>query len=245
MPNDLARDLRCALDPVVFAAERLQLDLDGWQAALLRDRLRRELLNVHRQGGKSKTTAVGVLHEGAYRCGSKTIVISPSKRQSGLLLAKVEELVGVAKIRTWPHPGDDPGLLLPAGELICLPGGEATTRGFDGCTWLICDEAARATSDDCVWNVPKRDIVAGLVVMLQSCELAAADVAGSEGGKLVGYELDQFAPGCNRARRCRRWCVITAGSSFLLACGGACMGLFSRVVFVRLTSASFSLLFRM
>jgi len=138
----LARDLRCALDPVVFAAERLSLALDPWQCDVLRGRRLRELLNVTRQGGKSKSTAVGVLHEGNYRA-SKTIVISPSQRQSSLLLASVQELAELAKIRTRPHPGDDPGLLLPRGELICLPGAEATTRGFGGCTWLIVDEAAR------------------------------------------------------------------------------------------------------
>lgn len=143
MASDLARDLRCALDPVVFAAERLGLDLDPWAAQLLRERLSRELLNIHRQGGKSTSTAAGALHEGTYVERSKTVVISPSQRQSSLLLASVEEMAERAKIRARPHPGEDPGLLLPRGELIALPGAEATTRGLARCTWLIVDEAAR------------------------------------------------------------------------------------------------------
>ena len=50
--------------------------------------------------------------------------------------------------------------------------------------------AARATSDDCVWNVPKRDIVAGLVVMLQSGELAIA--AGIPDAPVLVGELVNF-----------------------------------------------------
>ncbi len=139
----LTADFRHALDPVLWSREKLQLELDPWQCDLLRSRGLRELVNVTRQGGKSTSTAAGVLHEGTYVAASKTIVISPSQRQSSLLLQKVEEFAELAKIRTRPHPGEDPGLLLPSGEFIALPGNEATTRGFGGCTWLIVDEAAQ------------------------------------------------------------------------------------------------------
>jgi hypothetical protein len=143
LPSDLARDLRYAMNPVLFAAERLGLDLDPWAARLVRDRGQRELVNVTRQGGKSTSTAAGALHEGAYVERSKTVVISPSQRQSSLLLASVQEMAERAKVRIRPHPGEDPGLLLPRGEFIALPGAEATTRGLARCTWLIVDEAAR------------------------------------------------------------------------------------------------------
>ena len=147
----LASDLRHALDVNAFCRDRLQLELDAWQLELLRSRGLRELLNVTRQGGKSMSTAAAALHEGVYVDRSKTIVISPSARQSNLLLARVEEFAERAKVRTRPHPGDDPGLLLPSGELIVLPGAEATTRGFDRCTWLIVDEAARVP-DALFWS---------------------------------------------------------------------------------------------
>lgn len=136
-------DLRYALDPVLFARERLGLELDGWQRELLRRRGLRELVNVTRQGGKSTSTAAAVLHECSYVPRSKVIVISPSQRQSSLLLSSVAEFADRAKIRTRPHSGEDPGLLLPSGQFIALPGLEATTRGFSGCTWLVVDEAAR------------------------------------------------------------------------------------------------------
>jgi len=139
----LARDLRQALDPVAFCRDRLQLELDPQQARLVRARAHRALVNCTRQWGKSTTTAIAALHEGAYRPGSKTIVLSPTQRQSSLLLAKVQVFAERAKIAAKPLGGEDPGLRLPAGVLVALPGSEATTRGFDACTWLILDEAAR------------------------------------------------------------------------------------------------------
>ena len=71
------------------------------------------------------------------------IVLRPTQRQCSLLLAKVEGFAERAKIATKTLGGEDPGLRLPAGVLVSLPGSEATTRGFDACTWLIIDEAAR------------------------------------------------------------------------------------------------------
>lgn len=139
----LAGDLRASLDPVYFARERLSLTLDPMQAALLRKRSRRSLLNCTRQWGKSTTTAATALHEGAYVPRSKTIILSPTQRQSSLLLNKVQEFAELAKIHVKPLGGEDPGLRLPAGVLIALPGAEATTRGFDACTWLVIDEASR------------------------------------------------------------------------------------------------------
>lgn len=147
----LASDLACALDPVRFCTDRLRFAPDAWQVGLLQRRGLRELVNVARQGGKSTSTAAAVLHEGAYARGSKTIVISPSQRQSNLLLDCVREFAARARVCVRPRPGEDPGLLLPAGELIALPGAEATTRGFAGCTWLIVDEAARV-SDALFWS---------------------------------------------------------------------------------------------
>jgi hypothetical protein len=140
----LADDLRDALDPVSFAAARCGVVLDPVQSALLLSPGRRELLNCTRQWGKSTTTSLGVLHEACYRRGSRTIVVSPSQRQSDLLLASVEGFAARAQLSYERLAGADPGLRLAAGgEVIALPASEATTRGFAGCTWLIVDEAAR------------------------------------------------------------------------------------------------------
>ena len=140
----LSADLACSLDPVRFASDRLGLELDPVQAGLLRRRSRRSLLNCCRQWGKSTTTGVGALHESEFREGSRTIILSPSQRQSSLLLAVIESQAEKARIRTRPLVVEGvAGLRMAGGEVIALPSAEATTRGFAGCTWLIVDEAAR------------------------------------------------------------------------------------------------------
>ena len=146
----LGSDLRSALDPVHFAAKRLAIVPDEHQAALLRAGSRRSLVLCTRQWGKSTTTAIGALHAGNYVAGSKTIIISPTKRQSGLLLEKVAAYAALAGVAARPLSGEDPGLALPQGVVLALPGSEATTRGFDACTWLIVDEAARVSDE--LWH---------------------------------------------------------------------------------------------
>ena len=55
---DMAIELRCALDPVAFAVERLGFHPDPWQADVLRLSDKNTLLNCSRQAGKSTTTAL-------------------------------------------------------------------------------------------------------------------------------------------------------------------------------------------
>ncbi len=144
----LLRDLRWSLDPVSFFEEALQFEADPHQKKLLRSRSRRQLLNCTRKWGKSTTTAAAVLHECSYVENSKVVIIAPSQRQSSLLLARIEELTGrVPGFRCESLKGEDPGLRFPCGQVIALPGNEATVRGLEGTTWLIIDEAARVSDE--------------------------------------------------------------------------------------------------
>ena len=61
----MADDLRCALDPVAFAVERLEFTPDAWQSEVLRSSGQNILLNCSRQAGKSTTTAIIALHAAA------------------------------------------------------------------------------------------------------------------------------------------------------------------------------------
>jgi hypothetical protein len=90
----LTADLRCGLDPVCFAVERLAVERlgftpDPWQGSLLRSASQRLLLNCSRQAGKSTTTAIVALHTALFRPNSLTLLVSPSLRQSRELFAKV------------------------------------------------------------------------------------------------------------------------------------------------------------
>lgn len=139
----LAADLRYALDPARWVEEKLKFELDPHQRRILQSRAARDCLNCTRKWGKSTTIGAAATHEGAYVAGSKTVVVAPSQGQSSMLLARVEEFADVAKVRTSPYRGEHPGLVLPSGVVIALPGNEATVRGLEGTTWVIVDEAAR------------------------------------------------------------------------------------------------------
>ncbi len=141
----LRDDLRYALDPVAFALEVLDLDLDEWQREVIASTGKRDLLNCSRQAGKSTTAAVLGLHEALYKPGSLTILVSPSQRQSSELFRKVIELR-----EKLPSQGgrlkEDNKLSMTVkggGRVLSLPGSEATIRGFSGATLIVEDEASR------------------------------------------------------------------------------------------------------
>jgi len=147
----MRRDLLYGLDPVLWCRDVLGLALDPQQAKLVASRGRRELLNCCRQWGKSTTTAAAALHEVVYTAGSRTVIVAPSARQSGLLLASVESMANRLALPLSALGGDDPGFRCAGGgEVIALPSAEATTRGVSGVTWLIVDEAARVADD--LWH---------------------------------------------------------------------------------------------
>lgn len=132
-----------ATDRVAFAAA-LGLELDPWQAELLRSESKRDILNCSRQAGKSTVSAVLALHEALYVPESVTVLISPSQRQSSELFRKVIDLRQLL-----PHPPhllEDNRLSMHVaggGRVLSLPGSEATIRGISAVTLLIEDEAAR------------------------------------------------------------------------------------------------------
>ncbi len=146
----LGADLRHALDPVSWAEEALGLELDGWQAEVLRSQGKRDLLNVTRQGGKSTVAAALALHAALYRASSLTLLVSPSLRQSGELFRKLLELRD--KLPVQPELLEDNRLSMSVksgGRVVSLPGSEATIRGYSGATLIIEDEAARV--DDALY----------------------------------------------------------------------------------------------
>lgn len=143
MPNALAGRLLEAMDPVAFA-KRAGLALHPYQIALVRSHARQVLLNWSRQSGKSTAVSLLTLHEAYFTPKSLTLLLSPSERQSKLLLDKVK-----AAAFALNEPGIidvDNALYLRLGngsEVYALPGKEETLRGFSGVDLLIVDEASR------------------------------------------------------------------------------------------------------
>ncbi len=139
----MAAELRCALDPVTFAVERLGFEPDQWQADVLRLSHQNTLLNCSRQAGKSTTTAIIALHTALYRPGSLTLLGSPSLRQSRELFVKI---IGFLKCLESPPPLEEDNRLsvqLKNGSrVVSLPGTGETVRGFSAPDLIVEDEAA-------------------------------------------------------------------------------------------------------
>lgn len=130
-----------ALDPVRLAA-RCRLDLDDWQAELVRADDPELLVVASRQSGKSTSVAVKALHKALYTEHSTAVVLAPSQRQSGEIVGKARSLLSRM---------DDPPAVTAEGELhlrfangarlLGLPGTEKTVRTF-AADLIIVDEAA-------------------------------------------------------------------------------------------------------
>ncbi len=143
MRDRLAAELRCVLDPVVFAQERLDFDPDPWQAEVLRLSNKNTLLNCSRQAGKSTTTAIIALHTAVYRPGSLTLLGSPSLRQSRELFVKITDFL--KRLEPQPPLDEDNRLsvqLSNGARVVSLPGTGDTVRGFSAPDLIVEDEAA-------------------------------------------------------------------------------------------------------
>jgi predicted phage terminase large subunit-like protein len=130
-------------DPVFFAEEILEFDPDPWQAAFLRSRAQRIILNCSRQSGKSTTTAILALWEAIYKPKSVIVLDSPSLRQSQELMLKFSEFLSQIDQKVKLDSDTKLSVRFANGSrVLALPGSEKTIRGISAVTLLILDEAA-------------------------------------------------------------------------------------------------------
>jgi len=119
------------------------MEPDDWQRACLRSTAPRLHLNIHRQGGKSTTTAVLATHQALYRPGSLVLIVSPTQRQSSELFKK-----SIVFYRQLGRPIESEAenalsLTLENGSrVVSVPGSESGIRTYSA-DLLIIDEAAR------------------------------------------------------------------------------------------------------
>jgi hypothetical protein len=131
-------------DAVQFARERLGLEPDEQQAAVLRSEAKRGILNCTRQWGKSTVAAAKAVHRAYSEPGSLVLVASPTERQSAEFLRKASEMARRLGVKRRGDGDNATSLLLPNGSrIVGLPGTEGTVRGFSAVSLLMIDEASR------------------------------------------------------------------------------------------------------
>jgi hypothetical protein len=168
LSRDLFQDLAFGLDPARVAVT-MGLDLDPWQARVLRSGARRILLNCSRQSGKSTITALLAAHTALYAPGSLTLLLSPTQRQSHELFRKA--LDAYQTFPTAVPMVQESALRLElsnGSRIVSLPGKETTVRGFSGVGLLAVDEAARVP-DELYYSVrPMLAVSGGRLVALST-----------------------------------------------------------------------------
>ncbi|MBB3665953.1 hypothetical protein FB384_004912 [Prauserella sediminis] len=129
--------------PLVMA--RSGLSPDVWQSRLLHDRPHRAIVVCSRQAGKSTVCAGKALHRAFTDPNAEIVVVSPTQRQSTLLVSKVRRFAEALGIELTRDAATF--LRLTNGSTIyALPGHADTVRGYSP-ELLIIDEAAYTAED--------------------------------------------------------------------------------------------------
>ncbi|HVC41849.1 MAG TPA: terminase family protein [Candidatus Saccharimonadales bacterium] len=139
----LGRHLAGGLDPVKLARNIGMEPPDPWQIRVLRDPAPRELLVIHRQGGKSVTASVAAVHAALFDPGALVLVVSPSQRQSAELFRTMLTLYrGLGRPVSAEAENALSVFLENGSRIVALPSDPVTVRGFSSVKLLIVDEAA-------------------------------------------------------------------------------------------------------
>ena len=113
---------------------------DDAQARVLNSEARRVLLCCSRQFGKSTTAALLAARTALATPKATIVCVSPTLRQSGELIRKVREFLGIQSSGL--------NLQLPNGSrILAAPARQATVRGYSAVSLLIVDEAAQVDED--------------------------------------------------------------------------------------------------
>ncbi|HET6375876.1 MAG TPA: terminase family protein [Methylocella sp.] len=167
--NLIERQRAAEAKDACLLAERIGLSLDPWQQEAVRESHAQMILNCSRQSGKSTVTSVIALHTAIYQPGSLTLLLSPSLRQSQELFRKVKD--GYQAIDSGVPAEEESALRMEFANdsrIVCLPGKEATIRGFSGVDLLIVDEASRV--EDALYYAirPMLAVSGGRIILLST-----------------------------------------------------------------------------
>lgn len=164
----LKTDLAICLDPALMMV-KAGYPPDEWQKQILRRRDQDHILNCTRQAGKSTVIACKVLTEALYYAPSLTLILSPSERQSKLLLSVVKKImVDLGKDDDTDTDSTLKIEFASGSQIIALPGKEQNLRGFSAVSLLVIDEASRVP--DSLYNSvrPMLAVSGGSIALLST-----------------------------------------------------------------------------
>jgi hypothetical protein len=138
----VAIDLAMALDSgeILRAAG---IEPDPWQSEYLECEDPQIEVLCARQTGKSTASAAKVLRKAYRKPGSLSLVLSPTQRQSGEVMAKVRHLYNAAPLVPLDKENELEWRFVTGSRIVCLPGVEGTVRGYSAVDLMILDEASR------------------------------------------------------------------------------------------------------
>ncbi len=145
---------------------RAGMSPDPWQVRLLTEQPHRALVVCSRQAGKSTVCAATALHRALARPEQTIVAISPTQRQSSLLVSKVRgfaQALGVELRRDAVM-----SIQLASGSTIYgLPGSADTVRGYSP-QLLIVDEAAYTTDQLYTASLPMLAATGGDLIAIST-----------------------------------------------------------------------------
>jgi hypothetical protein len=134
------------LDPAEIL-RALGIQPDPWQQDFLSGYHPQTLLNICRQGGKSRAVSALALHTALFTPQSTTLIISPGQRQSTEVFHKiVEAYTAIGRPIAATYETQLKLELANGSRILCLPGKEETVRCYSPQLILI-DEASRVPDD--------------------------------------------------------------------------------------------------
>jgi hypothetical protein len=157
------------LDPALWFYDAGIEHPDEWQVAAMRSESKRQIWNIHRQGGKTVTAAIKALAAATTTSNSPVLVISASLRQSQELVRNCHALH--AKIPGLPRVISDSALRMEfenRSRIISLPPNPATVRGYSTSPLILLDEASQIPDDVIAACVPATAVGHGSIIALST-----------------------------------------------------------------------------
>ena len=138
-------------DIVAFARDKLGFSAEPAQMAFLKSDAKRGIVNCCRQFGKTTIMAIKAVYRAWINPRCLIMVVCPTERQAGLVLARIAGLVSGKDWIGGRLTGDrynDLSLRFPNGSLVVgLPAKEGNIRGFSSVSLMIIDEASRVRDE--------------------------------------------------------------------------------------------------